>query len=168
MQKHYEKKLEKFEFWYLATLKYSRQIGGIRTSTCSVMLVYGVTSAMTFVMEFSAEDTCFNIEHYFHSKFYDTVHDKFHEKFGPTRALNNATTLRVVKRFQTNHIVSRKRGSGRRLLTRTPEMQTEVKEQVVENPSISVRKLAASLPGTSKSSVHRTLHDLKLRAYSLC
>lgn len=44
-------------------------------------------------------------------------------------------------------------------------MQEAVRERVTENPNISVRKLAASLPGTSKSSVHRTFHDLKLRAY---
>lgn len=81
-------------------------------NTCSVMLVYGESIDVVFAMDFSPEESCFIIEHYFRSKSCDTVRDQFHAKFGPARALNNATILRVVKRFQTHHTVSRKKESG--------------------------------------------------------
>lgn len=37
----------------MATLNYSRQIRRVRMSTCSVMLVYGVSIDVVFAMDFS-------------------------------------------------------------------------------------------------------------------
>ncbi len=74
--------------------------------------------------------------------------------------------ISVVDHFRNAHCVGRKKGSGRRVSVRTPEKKTEIKNLISANRRWLVRKLHRRT-GMLTSSVHRTLHDLKLYLYRL-
>ncbi len=117
-------------------------------------------------MDFSAEEACYIIEHYFHSNSFNVVRERFSERFGNTCTLHNTTIKHVVDHFCNAHCVGREKGSGRRVSVHTPENKTEIKNLIFANCRLLVRKLCHQT-GMLTTSMHRTLHDLKLYPYRL-
>ncbi len=117
-------------------------------------------------IDFSPEEVCYIIEHYFRGNSFNMVRECFSERFGNTRILHNTVIKHVVDGFRNAHCVGRKKESGTRVSVRKPEKKTKIKNFISANRRLSVCKLSRCT-GMSTTSVHRTLHDLKLYAYRL-
>ncbi len=115
-------------------------------------------------MDLCPAEVCYIVEHYFRTSSYDAVREKFRLKFGDTRALHNTTIKRIIDRFQKDHTLERRKGSGRPKTARTAANREEVRIAITQNPRLSVRKLSAAV-SVSRPSTHRLLKELKLYPY---
>lgn len=110
-----------------------------------------------------AEKRAFVVEHYFRTCSYTVVRERFCNKFVGDPVPNKSTIKRLIDNFQTNYTLDPKKKTRRPSVV-TPEKLEEIRSKVEARPDTSVRKLALQT-SIHRSSAHRALKRLKLRAY---
>ncbi len=80
-------------------------------------------------------------------------------------SLPDFTILRIVTRLHIQFTVGQRAGNGRKGSV-MPEKWKKVRDCVVNNPRVSVHKLSSQV-NMSRTTIHRTLHALKLKPYCI-
>ncbi len=104
----------------------------------------------------------FIIEHYFYNnKSFTTVPQLFREKYGEHYALLDSTINRIVQHFWNEHTILRRKESRRPRVV-TPQKREEVKQAVIANCWVSIRRLAPRVE-LSRATTHHLLHELNFK-----
>ncbi len=103
---------------------------------------------------------------YFRTNSYRDVQTEFSREFPNTPVPNKSSIKRLVDKFNQTGNVADKPRSGAKPSATTPEKQEEVRNRVLQNRTVSTRRLATQL-GISQRSVRRNLRALRLRPYRI-